>query len=120
MCVGPAAPRSTNSPDNSHLPALRRERLHLPERQMESNSMKVTRACAFVSYYSYECCAGGLMARRTKSRITITIDPAMLKEIDEYVEEHKETDRSKVVGEALQTWYAQALHEALVRQHSAS
>jgi Arc/MetJ-type ribon-helix-helix transcriptional regulator len=59
------------------------------------------------------------MTQRTKSRITVTIDPGMLEEIDRYVEEHGGTDRSKVVGEALQCWYARILNKALVRQHSA-
>jgi Arc/MetJ-type ribon-helix-helix transcriptional regulator len=59
------------------------------------------------------------MAQRTKSRITVTIDPGILEEIDRYVEEQGGTDRSKVVGEALQSWYARILHEALVRQHAA-
>jgi metal-responsive CopG/Arc/MetJ family transcriptional regulator len=59
------------------------------------------------------------MAQRVKPRITITVDPDMVAEIDTYVQEHKGTDRSQVVGEALRSWYANALHEALVRQHAA-
>ena len=59
------------------------------------------------------------MARRTRPRITITVDPDILEEIDAYIQEHSGMDRSRIVDEALRCWYAQALHEALVRQHSA-
>ncbi|MDO8689820.1 MAG: hypothetical protein Q7R39_07380 [Dehalococcoidia bacterium] len=59
------------------------------------------------------------MARRTKPRITVTVDPDILDEIDTYIQEHSGMDRSRIVDEALRGWYAQVLHEALVRQHSA-
>ena len=59
------------------------------------------------------------MAQRNKPRITITVDPDMLEEIDTYIQEHQGTDRSQIVDEALRCWYASMLHEALVRQHSA-
>ncbi len=59
------------------------------------------------------------MARRTRPRITVTIDPDILEEVDTYIEEHSGTDRSQIVDEALRCWYAQTLHEALIRQHSA-
>lgn len=59
------------------------------------------------------------MAQRNKSRITITVDPAMLEEVDSYIQEHEGTDRSEIVNVALRCWYARLLHEALVRQHSA-
>ncbi len=59
------------------------------------------------------------MTERNRPRITITVDPDMLDEIDTYVQEHKGADRSRVVDEALRCWYAQRLHEALVKQHSA-
>ncbi len=59
------------------------------------------------------------MSQRTKPRITVTIDPDMLEEVDTYIQEHTGTDRSQVVGEALRCWYSLVLHEALIRQHSA-
>ncbi len=59
------------------------------------------------------------MAQRIRPRITVTVDPDMLEEIDSYIQEHAGTDRSQVVDEALRCWYARVLHEALVRQHSA-
>lgn len=59
------------------------------------------------------------MAQRIRPRITVTVDPAMLEEIDTYVQEHEGMDRSQVVDEALRCWYARMLHEALVKQHAA-
>ncbi|MDP2937281.1 MAG: ribbon-helix-helix domain-containing protein [Dehalococcoidia bacterium] len=59
------------------------------------------------------------MAQRIKPRITVTVDPDMLEEVDTYIQEHAGTDRSQIVDEALRCWYAYVLHEALVRQHSA-
>ncbi len=59
------------------------------------------------------------MATRTRRRITVTVAPAMLEEVDSYVREHEGTDRSQVVDEALRCWYARLIHEALVKQHSA-
>ncbi|MDO8689811.1 MAG: ribbon-helix-helix domain-containing protein [Dehalococcoidia bacterium] len=59
------------------------------------------------------------MARRTRPRITVTIDPDLLDEMDTYIRKHSGMDRSRLVDEALRCWYAQKLREALVRQHSA-
>ncbi|HUX86815.1 MAG TPA: ribbon-helix-helix domain-containing protein [Chloroflexota bacterium] len=59
------------------------------------------------------------MVQRTRPRITVTVDPDMLEAIDTYIQEHAGLDRSQVVDEALRTWYAQILHEALARQHAA-
>ncbi len=59
------------------------------------------------------------MVQRVRPRITVTVDPDMLEEVDAYIQEHAGTDRSRVVDEALRCWYAQVLREALARQHSA-
>ncbi len=59
------------------------------------------------------------MAQRTRPRITITVDPDMLEQVDSYIEEHEGADRSRIVDEALRCWYTGVLHEALVKQHSA-
>ncbi len=58
------------------------------------------------------------MVQRIKPRITVTMDPDMLEEIDTYVREHEGTGRSQIVDAALRCWYARMLHEALVSQHS--
>lgn len=59
------------------------------------------------------------MAQRSRPRITVTVDPSMLDEVDAYIREHAGVDRSQVVDEALRCWYASLVHEALVKQHSA-
>ncbi len=59
------------------------------------------------------------MERRTRPRITVTVDPDILDEVDAYIQEHVGTDRSRVVDAALRCWYTRMLHDALVRQHSA-
>lgn len=59
------------------------------------------------------------MAQRIRPRITVTVDPDMLEEIDIYIREHEGTDRSQVVDEALRSWYADVLRDALARQHAA-
>lgn len=59
------------------------------------------------------------MVQRVRPRITVTVDPGMLEEVDTYIQEHAGADRSQIVDEALRFWYAQVLHEALVRQHAA-
>lgn len=59
------------------------------------------------------------MPQRVKPRITVTVDPDMLEEVDTYIRENAGTDRSQVLDEALRCWFARRLHEALVRQHSA-
>jgi Arc/MetJ-type ribon-helix-helix transcriptional regulator len=60
-----------------------------------------------------------MMARRNRPRITVTVDPDMLDEVDAYIEEHEGVDRSEVVDEALRLWYARILEDALTRQHAA-
>ncbi len=60
------------------------------------------------------------MGQRARPRITVTVDPDMLEEVDGYLQEHPEVDRSGIVDEALRLWYANRLHEALVKQHSAT
>ncbi len=59
------------------------------------------------------------MAERNRPRITVTVDADMLDEVDAYIREHRGTDRSQVVDEALRCWYARALNDALKQQHSA-
>jgi metal-responsive CopG/Arc/MetJ family transcriptional regulator len=63
------------------------------------------------------------MAQRTGERrrvkISVTVEPALLREVDRYVEAHPETDRSKVMDEALYDWYARRQEEAMEAQYAA-
>lgn len=61
--------------------------------------------------------ARALNARRVK--ISVTVDPALLKEVDRFVSKHPEQDRSKVVNEALFLWYAREEERAIAEQYAA-
>src|SRR5262245_2841651 len=43
---------------------------------------------------------------KARAKISVTVDPTLLKEVDRHVATHPGTDRSKVVDEALFLWYA--------------
>jgi hypothetical protein len=60
------------------------------------------------------------VAERNRAKISVTVDPALLKEVDEYVSEHPGLDRSKVVDQALLQWYAARQEEAIAAQHRAT
>lgn len=59
------------------------------------------------------------MPARIRPRITVTVDPDLLAEVDEYVREHAGSDRSQIVEAALYCWHAGVVREALARQHAA-
>jgi Arc/MetJ-type ribon-helix-helix transcriptional regulator len=59
------------------------------------------------------------MAERTtrrRTKISVTVDPRLLRAVDAYVEEHSDLDRSKVIDEALQNWLAWRQEEAMRAQ----
>ena len=56
-------------------------------------------------------------AERVRSKISVTVDPALLKAVDAYVAAHPGMDRSKVVDAALLCWYADQQEEAIAAQH---
>ena len=60
------------------------------------------------------------MVKRSKPRVTVTVDPDLLTAVDSYVAEHHETgvDRSGVVDDALRLWCREQLRRALVEQYS--
>lgn len=58
-------------------------------------------------------------AERRRIKVSVTVDPALLREIDAFVAKHPETVRSKVFEEALYLWYGQRLEEAIAEQHMA-
>ncbi len=49
----------------------------------------------------------------------MTVDPDLLGEVDAYVQNHREADRSKVFDEALRCWVAYRQKMALREQFSA-
>ena len=56
---------------------------------------------------------------RARAKISVTVDPALLKAVDAYVSTHPGTDRSKVVDAALLRWYAEQQEKAIAAQHRA-
>lgn len=56
-------------------------------------------------------------ARRVK--VGATLDPDLVAAVDRFVDEHPGRDRSSVIDEALQLWYAARQDEAMERQFSA-
>jgi metal-responsive CopG/Arc/MetJ family transcriptional regulator len=51
-----------------------------------------------------------------RKRVSVTVDPILLREVDSFVEEHPQIDRSKVFDEALALWYAARQDEAMRAQ----
>jgi metal-responsive CopG/Arc/MetJ family transcriptional regulator len=58
------------------------------------------------------------VARRSKTRVTLTLEPGLLSAVDRYVQEHhaEGVDRSGVVAAALRLWYHERLREAMRAQ----
>ncbi|HEX9015844.1 MAG TPA: ribbon-helix-helix domain-containing protein [Chloroflexota bacterium] len=54
---------------------------------------------------------------RSRQKISVTVDPSLLAEVDLYVREHENTDRSRVIDEALRCWAARQLEADLLAQH---
>jgi len=51
-----------------------------------------------------------------RKRVSVTVDPNLLKEVDTFVIGHAGLDRSKVFDEALALWYAARQEEAMAAQ----
>ncbi|HZV51157.1 MAG TPA: hypothetical protein VFD49_15505 [Candidatus Dormibacteraeota bacterium] len=49
-------------------------------------------------------------------KVSVTVDPVLLRAVDEYVAEHEELDRSKVIDQALMEWCANRQAEEMQRQ----
>jgi Arc/MetJ-type ribon-helix-helix transcriptional regulator len=56
-------------------------------------------------------------AERVRRKISVTVDPALLKAVDAYVAAHPGMDRSKVIDAALLRWYGEQQDEAIAAQH---
>ena len=54
---------------------------------------------------------------RVRAKISITVDPALLKAVDAHVAAHPGLDRSKVIDAALLRWYGDLQEEAIAAQH---
>jgi hypothetical protein len=54
----------------------------------------------------------------TRVKVSVTVDPDLLHEVDDYVREHEGLDRSKVMDEALALWLAGRQDAAMEEQFS--
>jgi metal-responsive CopG/Arc/MetJ family transcriptional regulator len=54
----------------------------------------------------------------SRVKVSVTVDPDMLHEVDKYVGEREGLDRSKVVDEALALWLARRQDAAMEEQFS--
>ena len=55
---------------------------------------------------------------RRRAKVSITVDPTLLTAVDRYVQHHPDTDRSKVMESALQSWYSARQEEEMTQQFS--
>jgi hypothetical protein len=60
-----------------------------------------------------------MVVARNRAKISVTVDPALLREVDAYVAAHEGLDRSKVIDQALMAWYAEQQDAAMVAQYAA-
>jgi Arc/MetJ-type ribon-helix-helix transcriptional regulator len=49
-------------------------------------------------------------------KVSLSLDPLLVRDVDAYVEAHADSDRSKVVDEALQLWAAAQQRSAMELQ----
>lgn len=61
------------------------------------------------------------MAAETEARrgkISVSVDPALLQEVDAFIRQHPRITRSAVIDQALRLWRLRRLEEALLLQYS--
>lgn len=54
--------------------------------------------------------------RRVK--VSVTVDPELLYQVDSFIKSHPALDRSKIFDEALYLWYARRQEEAMEEQYA--
>jgi hypothetical protein len=63
---------------------------------------------------------GGTMVQRHRVKISATLDPELVASVDAYVREHPESNRGKILDEALMLWLAQEQERAMEEQYAAT
>ncbi len=59
------------------------------------------------------------MGKRHRIKVSATLDPELVAGVDAYVRKHPDTDRSKIIDEALWLWFAREQDRAMEEQHAA-
>jgi Arc/MetJ-type ribon-helix-helix transcriptional regulator len=54
----------------------------------------------------------------SRVKVSISVDPTLLRAVDEFVQTHPDSDRSKVIDRALSLWSAAQQEEAMIAQYS--
>jgi metal-responsive CopG/Arc/MetJ family transcriptional regulator len=54
-----------------------------------------------------------------RAKVSVTVDPALLKAVDRFVQEHPDSDRSSVFDAALLLWYGEQQEKEIAEQHQA-
>ena len=53
-----------------------------------------------------------------RAKVSVTLDPELLSAVDAFVQSHPGQDRSKVIDQALQHWYARLQEIAMEAQYN--
>lgn len=53
-----------------------------------------------------------------RGKISVSVDPALLHEVDTFIQGHPDLTRSAVIDQALRLWRRQQREEALIRQYT--
>lgn len=61
---------------------------------------------------------GADVAQRHRVKISATLDPELVAGVDAYVRKHPDTDRSKIIDEALWLWFAREQDRAMEEQYA--
>jgi Arc/MetJ-type ribon-helix-helix transcriptional regulator len=56
----------------------------------------------------------------SRVKVSVTLDPHLLEAVDGFVQDHPGQDRSKVIDQALQQWYARQQDIAMEAQYAQS
>ena len=59
---------------------------------------------------------GATIGGMPRTKVSLSLDPVLVRDVDAYVANHEGSDRSKVVGEALQLWSAARQRSAMELQ----
>ncbi len=58
------------------------------------------------------------LTTRRRPKVSVTVDPDLLRMVDAYVDEHPGSDRSRIFDEGLLLWYAKVQERAMEEQYA--
>src|SRR2546430_2314202 len=72
-----------------------------------------------VHFVGHSRLRGERMGQRHRVKISATLDPELVAGVDAYVRQHPETNRGKIIDEALWLWFAREQDRAMEEQYAA-